>query len=395
MISKNTFVEVDFVQRSKAGQGAAGDVFMSHRFGDDDRTVCVLADGLGSGIKANVLATLTATMALKYIQAEIDIREASEIIMSTLPVCSKRKVGYSTFTIIDIKNSGHVKITEYGNPPYVLLRGYESVNVEKECFEMTSGPAAANEIFYSSFEAKENDKLVFFTDGVSQSGMGTGSMPLGWTSDQVEKFLEKRCREIEELSAKKIARSLVEAAWVNDAKEAKDDISCGVVNFRRPRKLIVVTGPAFNTKNDSVIAKMVAEYGGRKAICGGTTAGIIARELGRSVMVDISDAGLEVPPMSLMSGVDLITEGTITLGRAVELLEKGIEVEQLKDNAAVRLVRLLLESDIIEFIVGTRINEAHQDPSLPEFLDIRRNLMKRMIVILREKYMKNANIKFF
>ena len=134
MKTERVFVEVDFSQENKAGQAAAGDVFLSQRDKDDDRIVCILADGLGSGIKANVLATLTATMAMKYVTSDIDPQKAAEIIMATLPVCSTRKIGYSTFTIIDILPDRQVKIIEYDNPPYMLISGGKQVEVEKQKF---------------------------------------------------------------------------------------------------------------------------------------------------------------------------------------------------------------------------------------------------------------------
>lgn len=392
MKNNATFVEVDFVQKSKYGQSVYGDVFASKRLADEDRIVCVLADGLGSGIKANVLATLTSTMAMKYVSSEMDLREASEIIMATLPVCSKRQIGYSTFTIVDIRPDGQVKIIEYDNPSYTLLRGYRQDAVEKKIFKIETATTGVRELAYSSFKAGEHDRLVIYSDGVSQSGMGTSNMPLGWTQEAAGDFVEGVCRKNINISARDLAKEVVEKAWKNDDHKAKDDITCAVINFRRPRKLLVVTGPPYNEKNDSWLAGIVKDFQGKKVIAGGTTATIIARELNREVEIDLSGSCLEVPPMSRMNGVDLITEGTLTLSKTMELLEKGVEIETLDDNAATRLIKLFLDSDMIEFVVGTKINEAHQDPNLPAELDIRRNMIKKMVRILNEKYIKEAKL---
>ena len=393
MKSNSTFVEVGFVQKSKFGQSVFGDVFVSNRLPEDDRIVCVLADGLGSGIKANVLATLTSTMAMKYVSSDIDIQRASEIIMSTLPICSKRKIGYSTFTIVDVRNDGTVKIIEYENPPYVLMRKGNVEKIEKKRLVIDAGTAGNRELYYSCFAAREDDMLVFFSDGVTQSGIGSGSMPLGWGVGSVEEFVGRKYRAERNISARSLAQVVVRTAFENDREKAKDDITVAVVNFRRPRKLMVVTGPPYNERNDAIMANTVDEYDGMKAICGGTTASIVARELGRNVEVDLSDAGTDVPPASKMQGVDLVTEGTLTLSRVMEILRDRDDFELLKDNAAVRLVKLFIESDIIEFVVGTRVNEAHQDPNLPAELDIRRNLIKKIVSQLNEKYLKEAKFK--
>jgi len=186
----------------------------------------------------------------------------------------------------------------------------------------------------------------------------------------------------------------VERAFRNDRNTAHDDMSCAVINFRRPRRALVVTGPPFNPEHDAQMARMVTDFSGTRIICGGTTANIIARELCRQITVDLHNLDPVIPPPSRMQGIDLITEGTITLSRAAEMLERGQAPESLKPNPAVQLARMLLDSDIIEFVVGTKINDAHQDPSLPVELDIRRNLVRRIVRLLNEKHMKSASMRF-
>ncbi len=393
MKTERVFVEVDFSQENKAGQAAAGDVFLSQRDKDDDRIVCILADGLGSGIKANVLATLTATMAMKYVTSDIDPQKAAEIIMATLPVCSTRKIGYSTFTIIDILPDREVKIIEYDNPPYMLISGGRQVEVAKERFTIKTATTGERELFCSTFTAGQNDRIVFFSDGVTQSGMGTELMPLGWMNTGAAAFVEDYCRKDPEVSARTLSRKVIERALKNDGLKAKDDISCAVVSFRNPRKTLVVTGPPFDKKNDEVLARKFEEYDGRKVICGGTTANIIARQTGRQVELDLSRLWPDIPPMSKMSGAELVTEGTLTLSKSLELLKSGKDPDKLPLDPSVLLVKLFMDSDIIRFIVGTKINEAHQDPSLPEALDIRRNLLKSMVRVLNEKYLKQAKME--
>lgn len=394
MKTNKPFIEVDFAQHRKEGQGAAGDVFLSHRVAEEDRIVCVLADGLGSGIKANVLATLTGTMAMKYISSDMDIRNAAKVIMQTLPVCSRRKIGYSTFTIVDIRSDGQVRIVEYDNPPYLLMTDCESCDVEKKHFMIDTVHLGTRRLSYSQFPAAKGVRLVIYTDGISQSGMGSERLPLGWTDHSASSFIKGRIRTIPTISSRRLSREVVYEALRHDQYCAKDDISCAVINFRDPRKLLVMTGPPIDPGNDRIMASMLDTYEGKTVICGGTTANIIARELKKSVDVDLKYIDPKVPPVSRIEGVDLVTEGTLTMSHAAELLEKGYEPELMPLNAAVKLVHHFLDSDVIHFVVGTKINQAHQDPRLPVGLDIRRNLIRHIVRMLNEKYMKQADIEF-
>lgn len=364
-------------------------MFMSQRNDSEDRIVCVLADGLGSGIKASVLATMTATMAVRLIAAEnMNVQKVSETIMHTLPICSKRKIGYSTFTIVDIQQTGQVRIIEYENPPAILIRQGKRLKLDK-----TEVPSSRT-LSHTSFLAREGDRVVLYSDGVTQSGMGMAQMPFGWTADKADEFVLAMCKNDPEISAHCLANGVVERALANDCGRAKDDITCAVIAFRSPRNLLVLTGPPTDTERDADMATLMREFSGKKAICGGTTSNIVARELNRQVEVDLTMLDPEIPPLSYMEGVDLVTEGMLTLGRVATLLEEGRRPTTSRINAAVKLVELLLDSDIIEFVVGTKINEAHQDPNLSVELDIRRNIVKRIVRLLNEKHLKKASLRY-
>jgi hypothetical protein len=167
------------------------------------------------------------------------------------------------------------------------------------------------------------------------------------------------------------------------------------VYVRSPRQLLVVTGAPFNRAHDQGLARLVERTPGRKVICGGTTANIISRQLNRAIQIDLRQArDPRVPPAAKMEGFDLVTEGILTLGEVLRLLEEGFAPEELKTNAAMRAARMLVDSDIVKFAVGTRINEAHQDPTIPVDLDLRRNIVKRISRILEDKYMKRVIVQY-
>lgn len=402
-MTEGTFVEVGYYQVKKHGQGAEGDVFLSRKT-EDGRVITVLSDGLGSGIKAGVLATLTATMAVKFIAEEIPLRRAAGIIMKTLPVCKERGISYATFTIVDIANSDAVRIIEYDNPPYVLVR--ETVQVEpikSEIAVRRSARAARGAVperlrdavmHYTEFAARPGDRLVFFSDGVPQSGMGTRTKPLGWGNPRAQDYALDLVARHPGISARELARRVVKEAEANDGFEAKDDITCGVVYFREPRRLLVMTGPSVERERDREMAELFRDFAGKKVLCGGTTAGILSRELGVPVKVSLKDLDPTMPPASVMEGADLVTEGIITLGKAAEMLERRETGAGGRQNPASRIVELFLDSDQIDFVVGTKINEAHQDPTMPVELEIRRNIVKRIAALLEEKYLKETRIRY-
>ena len=390
MNTVKSFIEVDYHQIQKSGQNIAGDVFLSRKIDGGNHVVSVLADGLGSGVEACVLASLTAQMAIEYVIGNIATEKAARIVMDALPICKDRKISYSTFTIVDTDVRGATRIIEHGNPRFILLRNGESVPIERS---VVSEPRwNGRSLAYSEFDVTFGDRIVLFSDGVSQSGIGTKEYPLGWGMDMTTRAVLEYTRRREDISARNLSRNITNRALRNDGGRAGDDITCGVIYFRRPRRMLVLTGPPYDGEKDRECALLLDGYDGHRVICGGTTANIVARELDRSVSMDLGTIDPEIPTTSRMEGVDLVTEGCLTLGKCAEILESGIVPQG--DNGAIQLVNMLLQSDIIQFVVGTRVNEAHQNPNLPVELDIRRNVVKKIVGLLEEKYLKECHIEY-
>jgi hypothetical protein len=311
--------------------------------------------------------------------------------METLPICSVRKISYSTFTIVDIEGSGETRIIEFDNPPCLLIRDGRVAPLERA--ELIVGRQNRT-LRYSSFRARLNDRIVFFSDGVAQAGMGDHATPMGWGMENVERYLGDCLEEEPRLSARDLAQQLVRRAEQFDHGIPRDDITCGVIYFREPRKLLVVTGPPFSMSRDGDMARTLEQFHGRKVVAGGTTANIIARQLNRQVRVTLEELDPEIPPAATMEGVDLITEGTLTLGRVASLLESGAPPEKARTNAATRLASMILESDVVQFVVGTRVNQAHQDPNIPVELELRRSIVKKIASLLETKYVKTTSIQY-
>ncbi len=392
---KLNFIEIGSFQVNKKRNVVCGDVFLSKKVKGEDRIVSILADGLGSGIKANVLATLTATMASNYISHNIDILKATKLILATLPVCSFRKIGYSTFTIIDMDRNGKTRVIEYDNPEILLYRNNQFVDLEKEVFQLKTSEDRDVNISYFETTLKLNDRLIFFSDGVTQSGMGNTITPLGWDIEKVKSYLYELIFQNPNILCQRLATKIVNRAVKNDSNLSADDITCAAIHYRNARETMVVSGPPFYEENDAKIATLADEFAGKKIVCGGTTSNIIARELNLELEVNISDLlkNPEAPPTASMPGFDLVTEGTVTMNSALLFLNKKGDLNN--NISASKLVEHLLDSDVIHFIVGTKINAAHQDPNLPVELEIRRNLIRSLCKTLEEDYLKETYISFY
>ena len=195
MLNKRGYIEVGYFNIPKTHNMIPGDVFLSRKIREEDRLVSVLSDGLGSGVKANVLASLTATMALNYTASHsMNVMRSAETIMDTLPICSVRKISYSTFTIVDIDTTGRTRIIEHGNPSFVVLRPDGEVPLQRSCERLEKWEDRV--ITHTTFKASIEDRIVFFSDGVSQAGTGDPETPFGWGEENVAEFARHEGEEI-------------------------------------------------------------------------------------------------------------------------------------------------------------------------------------------------------
>ncbi len=391
----NLHLDIDHYNVCKYNQHVSGDSFISSRVKGENRTVTVLADGLGSGVKASVLSTLTTTMACKFASSDMDITKAAESILQTLPVCKVRKIAYSTFIIIDMHQDGVTNIIEYSTPESIIIRANKILSLAKETIKIETPVAQENTIFYSSFIAEPGDRLVFFSDGVVQAGIGSKNCPKGWGELDVQGYLTDLTKENSKISAGDMSSSVVKQAHAIDGHQAKDDITCGVIYYRNPRRLLVVSGPPYDKDRDAYIAKRVRDHDGEKIICGGTTAQIVARELGLEVEYGVGNIADEVPPVSNISGVNMVTEGNVTLGKMASILQKE-DIHNLKKHSSsvCSLLQLLLNTDRLDFIIGTRFNEAHLDPKFMQPFDMRKNIIRDITAVLEKKYFKKVRIEY-
>ena len=384
------FIDIDCSQIKKFGQNAFGDYFVSKRSDNQERLIAVLSDGLGSGVKANILSCMTSTMMMRFIEEDVPIQKAAQTIMDSLPVCQIRKISYATFSAIDCRNDGSVWVVEEGNPSFLLMRKGEEVPLEAEDYTSPKFPDRHLKIY--QFKAEVGDRIIFCSDGVTQAGIGTKDYPLGLKREGFLKYVKECLANNSTISSTELSSLVIQKALsVEPLEHAGDDISCAALYFRNPRKALVFTGPPYNKMKDREYCLSFECFAGKKAICGGTTANMVSRELRREIVnLPQAESG-DLPPAAAMEGVDLVTEGILTLTRAAEYLERE---ELFHRDAAGQLVNFLLSSDIIEFMVGAMLNQAHYDPSLPIEIEVRRTIIKKMKKLLEDKYFKQAIIHY-
>lgn len=389
-------VEIDVQQKRPKGEIACGDVFQSDLSRGEGRHILVLSDGIGHGIKASVLATLTATMAVKYTRFHTKPEVAARIIMKALPKSSDGKENYATFTIIEIEPDRQVRIINYDNPRVLIVRNGKSFHPKTEYELNVRGEENLGKVLrVREFTAVKEDRLVFMSDGITQSGLGSNQYVMGWGWEKVEEFTIGQVNRMNDISATKLARKIINQAAMNDDFSMKDDATCGVIYFREPRKFMLITGPPFYKIKDFDFVGRIKNFQGKKIICGGTTAEIIARELNLDVKIQhIRKEANALPPTAKMEGFELISEGILTLRRVEEILENYDSDSRLGDTPPEEIVKLLLLHDLIDVIVGTRINWAHQDPEQPLELELRKYVVKRIVQILRLKFFKKVLVEY-
>lgn len=372
------FYEWGIKQLQKHGEELCGDNVAVARHAD--YVTLALSDGLGSGVKANILSILTTRIVMHLMENELSLSEVVETLGKTLPVCDVRKLAYSTFAIGQFFRDGRARIVEFDTPSFILLRGRKSIPVPYEERQIESKTIRESEL-----QLKRGDWIVFVSDGVVNAGIG-GLYPLGWGLDHIASFLKEHCHP--DLSAQELADKLAQAVWDLYCSKPGDDVSVAVIKARQKLVATVLTGPPVDRNADKAIVTRFTQRPGFLAVCGGTTAKIVARYLGgKPLEVDLATAKPNVPPLARVEGVDLTTEGILTLTKTNDLLHSGANKETVKfdTDGSSALVRLCLDVDYIHFMVGLSVNPAHQNPDLPRQLGMKLAVVREIAEELRKR----------
>ncbi len=360
---------------------------------NDSSTVIVLADGLGSGVKASILSTLTSKIISTMMAAGLPIEECVSTIAATLPVCSLRGVAYSTFTIIHILNNELAEIIQYDNPHVILIRNYQNFDYPKT--EMNIG---GKKIYKSSIYLRENDVFVAMSDGCPHAGMG-GLYNFGWKREEIISYMEALVPG--GYTAKNMSTILVDECDRLYGNQPGDDTTACVVKIRKREPMNILFGPPSNRDDCNRMMSLFFSKEGKHIICGGTTSSIAAKYLGKPLRASLSFERSDVPPTAELEGVDLVTEGVITVNKVVEYAKdyigENLQYEQwsFKKDGASLISRLLFEEATdINFYVGRAVNPAHQNPDLPINFNIKMNLVEELSKCL-SKMGKRIKVSYF
>ncbi len=339
----------------------------------------VLSDGLGSGVKANILATLTTKIATRLMERGLPLEEVVETLTDTLPTCKVRQIAYSTFTLLKVQEDGRAYLAEFDNPPtFFLKRGYVS---ELKYRDRVIGTRKIRE---AHVHVEAGDWFVTVSDGEIHAGIG-GLLNLGWDWEKIAKFLETQVYE--DVSAEKVARILVDQARQLYEDKPGDDTTAGVLKIRNKRYAAFMIGPPVKRDDDDTLVKRYLEMPGRKILSGGTTAGILCKRLGKDVVVDLTTMTEKIPPTGKLEGIDLVTEGVHTVNHTLELLHQinaSEEIGSARDGAS-RLAWELLYADSIHIFLGQAINPAHLNPNLPQEMGFKSRSVHQIAALLKEK----------
>ena len=359
---------------------------------DDNSTVIVLSDGLGSGVKASILSTLTSKIFSTMLAAGLPLEDCVEAVAQTLPVCSVRGVAYSTFTIIHLKNNETAEIIQYDNPQVILIRNEKNFDYAK--IEMNIG---GKKILKSVINLREGDQFIAMSDGCPHAGIGM-AYNFGWKRDDIIDFMETLAPV--GYTAKTLATMLVDECDKLYGHAPGDDATACVVRIRKREPMNLLFGPPFNRDDADRMMSLFFSKEGKHIICGGTTSSIAAKYLGKPLRAKL-DFTSDLPPTAEIEGVDLVTEGVITMNKVVEYAKDYLGENQFyeewsfKRDGASQISRLLFEEATdINFYVGRAINPAHQNPDLPINFNIKMNLVSELSKCLRDMG-KRVKVSYF
>ena len=344
-------------------------------------------------MKASILSTLTAKIISTMMAENVPLDECVKTIAATLPICSERGVAYSTFTVIHLKNHSTAELIQYDNPSVILIRDNEPYSYPTQELNISG-----KKILRSELSLQENDVLIAMSDGCPHAGIGR-SYNFGWRQEEIAAFM--KVLTAVGYSAKTLATMLVDECDRLYGGQPGDDATACVVKVRRRAPMNILFGPPRNRDDADRMMALFFSKEGKHIICGGTTSSIAAKYLGKPLRPTLAFEASDVPPIAELEGVDLVTEGVITMNKVVEYAkdmlgqnERHEEWSFGRDGASMICRLLFEEATDINFCVGRAVNPAHQNPDLPINFNIKMNLVEELSACLK-KMGKRVKVSYF
>lgn len=389
-MANNLCTDAGYVSLNKHGEQLCGD--RVETYGDERQSILVLADGLGSGVKANILSTLTSKILCTMLAGGMPIEDCIDTVASTLPVCKVRGVAYSTFSVVRVLENRIAELIQFDTPKTIVLRDGERYD-----YPVTTRTVEGKKILESRFPVEEGDAFILLSDGAPYAGVGH-ALNYGWQLENIMDFAE--ANYLPGAAAKSFAGTIADECNRLYEGEPGDDTTVAVLRIRKRHMVNLVVGPPAKKEQDIRMMNLFFAKEGEKIVCGGTTSKIASEYLRRPVVPTLEYPDPEVPPISEIEGVDLVTEGVVTLSKVYSLAQSFLSGEdtgswQMKKDGASRIARELFErATDINFFVGRAINPAHQNPSLPITFGIKIQLIESLAKCL-EQMGKRIKLSYF
>ncbi len=354
----------------------------------EDSNIMILADGMGSGVKANILATLTSKILGTMFLNGATLEECVETIVETLPICRVRQVAYSTFSILQVFHSGEAYLVEFDNPSCIFIRNGQLVPIPRNIREVQG-----KKINEYRFRVQRGDALILMSDGTVHAGVGQ-LLNFGWLWEDIAKYAVKQYALT--ISAMRLAAAICQACDELYQYRPGDDTTVACMRIINAKPVHLMTGPAQDPSMDEEMVKgfMSGDDSTKRIVCGGTSATIVSRVLKKKLDVSMNYVDPDIPPIAYMDGIELVTEGVLTLNRVVQLLRRYAKNETVsedffleldKQNGASMVAKMLIEDCTeLHLYVGKAINSAYQNPGLPFDLGIRQNLVEQLKTVVEE-----------
>ena len=353
----------------------------------EDSDIMILADGMGSGVKANILSTLTSKILGTMFLNGATLDECVDTIVETLPVCQVRQVAYSTFSILQVYHNGDAYLVEFDNPGCIFIRDGKLMPIPRNIREIDG-----KKINEFRFRVKKGDALILMSDGTIHAGVGQ-LLNFGWLWDDIAAYAVKEYSKT--ISAIRLASAICQACDELYMFRPGDDTTVACMRIIDSKPIHMMTGPAKNKEDDErMVADFVSDPAAKTIVCGGTSSTVVSRVLNKPMDVSLDYFDPDIPPIAYIDGVDLVTEGVLTLNRVIKLLRRYVKKESVvedffeeldKPNGASMVAKMIIEDCTeIHLYVGKAVNSAYQNPGIPFDLGIRQNMVEQLKSVLED-----------
>ncbi len=392
-MASNLCTDIGYYSLNHYGEQLCGDNVRVAHTEDNNEEIVVLADGLGSGVKANILSTLTSTIISTMFASGMNLDDTVKTVIDTLPICSERKIAYSTFSILRIIDNRKAQLINYDNPDIIMMRDGKNYPLD-----LTYSEIAGKKLSRTEVDIQENDVFILMSDGVEHAGVGI-SYNFGWEHKDIINFVSQYMPA--GFTAKTLTTVLInETNRLYDSK-CGDDATVCTVRIRKREPVNLIIGPPSNRGDANKMMALFFAKEGKHIVCGGTTSTIAAKYLHEELYPDIDYPDPEIPPTATLKGCDLVTEGVVTINRVLQYAQNYLDDNSsyekwcYKLDGASRIARMLFEDATdINFFVGRAVNPAHQNSALPINFTIKMQLVKELSECL-QKMGKKIIVSYF